>query len=118
MSVGNHIAAMIRESDIVARIDDDRIIAALPKARIQDGWRLAVEICRSVAQRPELLPDLTGLTISIGVAEFPACADSIFALLDAADHALTEARSQGRNRAVAACGIAPPGWVELTRCAS
>lgn len=101
-NVGSQIASMIRDSDIVARIEDDRIIALLPRSRIQDGWRLAQDVCRSVEKQLDLCPDLPGLTVSIGVAEYPACAGTIFALLDAADHALSEARSQGRNRAVAA----------------
>ena len=117
-NVGSHIASMIRDSDIVARIEDDRIIAVLPRARIQDGWRVAQEICRSVENRPDLLPGLPGLTVSIGVAEFPACAGTVFALLDAADHALSEARSQGRNQAVPAPTLNPPDPVKLARCAS
>jgi diguanylate cyclase (GGDEF)-like protein len=100
--VGTHIACIIRESDIVARIEDDRIIAVLPRAGIRDGCRVAQEVCHSVERRAELLPELSGLTVSVGIAEFPSCADSVFALLDAADFALSEAKSQGRNRAVAA----------------
>ena len=69
-------------------------------------------------KQPELLPGLPGLTVSIGVAEYPACAGSVFALLDAADHALTEARNQGRNQAVAAAILNPSDPVKLARCAS
>ncbi len=117
-NVGSHIASMIRDSDIVARIEDDRIIAVLPRARIKDGWRVAQEICRSMEKHPKLLPGLPGLTVSIGVAEYPACAGSVFALLDAADHALTEAKSQGRNQAIAAATLNPSDPVKLARCAS
>ena len=109
---------MIRESDIVARIEDDRIIAVL--AQGPDPGRLA----RGSGDLPErgaatgTLAGLPGLTVSIGVAEYPACADTIFALLDAADHALSEARSQGRNRAVAAATLNASEPVKLARCAS
>jgi len=101
-NVGAHIAAMIRESDIVARLDDDRAIVVLPRAFIHDAWELACKICRTVETTPALLPELPDLTLSIGVAEFPACAENIYALLDAADHAVSMARDQGRNQAVAA----------------
>ena len=109
---------MIRDSDIVARIEDDRIIAVLPRARVQDGWRVAQDICRSLEKHPKLLPGLPGLTVSIGVAEYPACASTVFALLDAADHALAEARSQGRNQAIAAAIQTPSDPVKLGRYAS
>jgi diguanylate cyclase (GGDEF)-like protein len=101
-NLGAHITAMIRDSDIVARLDDDRIIVVLPRALIHDAWNLANKICRTVETTPALLPELPVLTVSIGVAEYPACAETVYALLDAADHALTMARIQGRNRAVAA----------------
>ena len=54
-NVGAHIAAMIRDSDIVARLDDDRIVVVLPRALIPDAWNLAREICRTVETTPALL---------------------------------------------------------------
>ncbi|HMF38774.1 MAG TPA: GGDEF domain-containing protein [Isosphaeraceae bacterium] len=117
-NVGAHIAAMIRDSDVVARLDDDRIIVVLPRALIHDAWNLARKICRTVETAPALLPELSDLTVSIGVAEFPACAENVYALLDAADHALSMARDQGRNQAVAATTLNPPDPVNRARCAS
>ena len=101
-TVGQQIAWMIRTSDIVARIDDDRIIAVMPRACLEDAHRLAQEICRTVESRCARLPGLPALTVSIGVAEFPACAATVYALLDAADHALSAAEKEGRNRTVLA----------------
>ena len=69
---------------------------------VQDAWKIARKICQSVEWTPDLLAELPDLTVSIGVAEFPACVENVYSLLDAADHALSMARSQGRNRAVAA----------------
>ncbi len=117
-NVGAHIAAMIRDSDIVARLDDDRVIVVLPRAVKRDAWNLACKICRTVETTPALLPELPVLTVSIGVAEFPTCADNVYALLDAADHALSMARDQGRNQAVAATSLSPTDPANLARCAS
>ncbi len=97
-NVGAHIGSMIRDSDIVARLDDDRIIVVLPRALIHDAWDLACRVCRTVEITPGLFPELPALTVSIGVAEFPACADNVYSLLDAADHALSMARNQGATR--------------------
>ncbi len=104
-SVGQHIAAMLRESDIVARLDDDRIIVVLPRTFLHHAWNVAREIARAVAANPELMPELPDTTISVGVAEFPACAGNVYSLLDAADHALTLARARGTNRTVAASSV-------------
>ncbi len=117
-NVGSHIAAMIRESDIVARLEDDRIVAVLPRALLEDACTLARKICRSIEAAPDVLPEVSPLTLSIGVAEFPACAENVYALLDAADHALSQARSQGRNQAVAASVLESTVTASLSRCAS
>lgn len=101
-NVGKHFAAQLRSSDIIARVDDDRIIVALPRARIQGAMFVAQKICRSVEMTPSLLLELPCLTVSIGVAEYPGTADSVEGLVNAADAALSQAKAQGRNRAVAA----------------
>jgi diguanylate cyclase (GGDEF)-like protein len=116
--VGLHIAGMIRSSDIVARIDDDRIIAVLPRVQAQDALSVAGRICWVVEKGSRILPELPLLTVSIGVADFPSSADTVFALLDAADHALTVAQTRGRNRAVAADPLAVAATEPLAQFAS
>ena len=103
-----HLASQLRSSDIVARIDDERIIILLPRARIQGALYVAQKMCRSVETTSSLLPELPCLTISIGVAEYPASAQNVEGLLDAADAALGQAKDQGRNRAVAAPALTTP----------
>jgi diguanylate cyclase (GGDEF)-like protein len=102
--VGEVTGSLIRTSDIVARLDDDRIIAILPRAPRGGALRVAESICRAVAKNR--LPDCSvpNPTVSIGVATFPSCADNVYALFDAADEALAWAQNHGRNRAV----LAPP----------
>jgi diguanylate cyclase (GGDEF)-like protein len=101
-AVGRHVAAMIRGSDIVARIDDDRIIAVLPRADLDGACRVAEGICRRVGTSCVQPLGLPSLTVSIGVAELPKCADTVYGLLDATDHALLEAQKSGRNRWISA----------------
>jgi diguanylate cyclase (GGDEF)-like protein len=112
-NVGLYIARIVRSSDLVARLDDDRIIVVLPRAQVHDAWKVAQKICRTVEQSQTLLPEVPGLTVSIGVAEFPTCAATVFSLLDAADHALSVAKKQGRNRAIAAESLPDAGVAEL-----
>ena len=63
---------------------------------------VAEKICRTVqAKRP---PDCQtpSVTVSIGVAAFPSCADNVYSLFDAADEALAWAQKNGRSQAVLA----------------
>ncbi len=115
--VGLHIAGAIRASDVVARIDDDRIIAVLPRASLHDAWRVADNVCHAIEQCHPLSPELPLLTVSAGVAEYPSCASSVYGLIDSADHALSMAQVQGRNRAVAANVLAEPASMALAQCA-
>ena len=117
-NVATHIAGMIRDSDIVARLDDDRILVMLPYALLSDACNLGREICHTIQATPHLLPELPALTVSIGVAEFPACAEDVYSLLDSADHALSMARQQGRNQAVAASAQGSKAAVNQARQAS
>jgi diguanylate cyclase (GGDEF)-like protein len=97
---GRTVASLVRSSDIVARLDDDRIVALLVRARGASALHVAQMICRRIAESSPTDPQLPAVTVSIGVAEFPAAARNVFSLLDAADEALADARIQGRNRAV------------------
>ena len=60
--VGQTVGTLIRQSDIVARLDDNRIVAVLPRAPRGGALHVADSICRAVsrsarpdATRPELL---------------------------------------------------------------
>lgn len=98
-SVAGTVASLIRASDIIARLDDDRVIAVLPRAPGGGALHVAEKICRAVEVRDPGECATPRVTVSIGVATFPAAADNVFALFDAADEALTRAQSLGRNQA-------------------
>jgi diguanylate cyclase (GGDEF)-like protein len=99
---GRKIATLIRASDIVARLDDDRIMVLLPRAELDDALAVARKLCHAVAENASLLSDAPMLTLSIGVASYPSCATNLYELLEASDAALSEAQGRGRNRAAAA----------------
>jgi diguanylate cyclase (GGDEF)-like protein len=96
------VASVVRASDIVARLDDDRVVALLIRARGADALGVAQTICRTVAESGLAVPELPGVTVSIGVAEFPSSARDASTLLEVADEALDRATTQGRNQAVLA----------------
>ena len=102
--VARTVGAMIRTSDIVARLDDDRVVAVLPRAPRGGALHVAENICRAVQANPLEDCMMPSLTVSIGVAAFPSCADNVYSLFDAADEALACAQRNGRSQAV----LAPP----------
>lgn len=114
---GRKIATLIRASDIVARLDDDRLMVLLPRAELDDGLAVARKLCQGVAENASLLSDAPVLTLSIGVASYPSCATSLYELLDASDAALSEAQSRGRNRAASAPTLAIERATRLESCA-
>jgi len=96
--------SLIRTSDIVARLDDDRVVAVLPRAPRGGALHVAENICHTVAEKSPADCNTPNLTVSIGVATFPSCAGNVYSLFDAADEALGWAQNHGRNQAV----LAPP----------
>src|SRR5262249_27321485 len=79
-SVGETVASMIRGSDIVVRLDDDRVVAILPRSAGEGALQLGEKICRTVADRCQVVGESPGVsaTVSIGVAAFPRSARSVF----------------------------------------
>ncbi len=89
------VASLVRSSDIVARLDDDRVVALLVRARGDGAMGVARSIGGAVAESGLGSPRLPGVSVSIGVAEFPAIARDAAALLDAADEAMCQVRAEG-----------------------
>ena len=102
--VGKTVGTMIRGSDFVVRLDDDRVVAVLPRAPGRGALEVAKRICSAVASETQGDAHNPGATVSIGVATFPSCADNVLSLFSAADEALERAQHQGRNQAA----LAPP----------
>lgn len=100
--VGEIVVARLRSSDIVSRMEDDRILAMLPNATASDASRIADQIRRSVEETCASLAELPPLTVSIGVASFPSHCKDVDSLLIATDEAIATAQTTGRNRVVVA----------------
>lgn len=99
-TVGEVSASMIRTSDIVCRLDDDRMLVVLPRAAGEDAVHIAQSIRHAIAARPiaDIGEPSMGLTVSIGVAAYPTGADNVFSLFEAVDAALARAQELGRDQ--------------------
>jgi diguanylate cyclase (GGDEF)-like protein len=99
--VARALTAAVRDGDVVARYGGEEFVVLLPGV----GGAAAAERGESIREAVEAdalrlggAAGPTRVTVSVGVASFPADAAGLDALLQAADHALYEAKRGGRNR--------------------
>jgi diguanylate cyclase (GGDEF)-like protein len=90
----------LRTSDVVARLDDGRLIAVLPCSDHEDAPAVAEAVRAAIASKGAATRTMPLLTASIGVASFPHNALDLVSLNLAASAALTHARGLGRDRVV------------------
>jgi len=95
------LKAHVRDTDLVARYGGEEFVVLMPHTA-KDGAAAAGERLRAAIESHAFVGRETQpngmVTVSLGVAEFPADADTKDALIVQADKALYEAKRQGRNR--------------------
>ena len=103
-SLGHLLQSQLRSEDIVCRFGGEEFVVILPDAPL-DGARQRGEQLRAATK--ELITELHGqtlgrVTLSIGVATFPANGGTGAALVESADAALYRAKKEGRDCVVLA----------------
>lgn len=97
--LGGLLKGWVRAHDSVFRYGGDEFVAVLSRCNwsvaqaVAERIRVAVESHSFVSERSEPIR----MTVSIGVALFPDHADSVRAVMDAADHAMYSAKRATRN---------------------
>ena len=97
--VASILRSCTRSMDCAARYGGEEFAVVLPETAIAGAVEVAERIRARVAQERF---DGRQITLSLGVAEFPAHAAEPQELISAADRALYEAKHAGRDRVVAA----------------
>ena len=107
-AAGDHVlrefAAMFRattrESDVACRYGGEEFVLLMPDATLEVARRRAEQICKSVrAMRMEFESQSLGsISVSAGVAAFPANGTTAKEITEAADRALYSAKELGRDR--------------------
>ena len=100
------LKAKFRGSDIVCRYGGEEFVIILPDILLEDA-RQRLEQLRSDLSRMVVHEEgqsIQGVTVSIGIAVFPAHGRTSHSLLQAADHALYRAKEGGRDRIEIAIG--------------
>jgi diguanylate cyclase (GGDEF)-like protein len=100
-AVGQILKGGVRASDFAGRYGGEEFILLLPDTTREGGVILAEKMRRSIAAL-ELADVDRQITASFGVAALPDDAADAGALVRAADRALYRAKSDGRDRVVAA----------------
>jgi len=89
----------LRTYDQLGRFGGEEFTALLPRTGTAEARRIAERLRRAVVASPILLGDEeVRISVSIGIAVLGAHGDDLTDLLTAADHALYQAKSAGRNR--------------------
>lgn len=99
--VAQLVARLLRRSDVVARYGGEEFAAILQDAAVEGATPVAEKIRREVENSPLSLPGIPRhlrVTVSIGMAAFPADGRNATELVAAADRGLYEAKRTGRNR--------------------
>lgn len=102
--LGGLLMRSIRGGDVASRIGGEELLVILPDAQVEGALARAEQIRLKVSQLEirHLDRPIGAITISIGVALFPAHGQRAEVLLRAADVALYQAKHQGRDRVVRA----------------
>ncbi|WP_459855154.1 sensor domain-containing diguanylate cyclase [Dongia sp. agr-C8] len=102
--VGTALLASVRASDVVCRYGGEEFLVFLPDCNTAEATAKAEKIRAAVSGTSMTMGErvIPSVTISIGLAMFPAHAQTRALLLQMADRALYQAKAAGRNRVVVA----------------
>ena len=88
----------IRGIDLAARIGGEEFAIILTETPVERAVEVAERLKQSIKNAK--IPSVGSVTVSVGVAESPDCAQSARELMACADAALYAAKEQGRDRVV------------------
>jgi diguanylate cyclase (GGDEF)-like protein len=105
------LLASTRRADIVARFGGEEFVVLLPEINAQGALVVAEKIRTAVEQYPfagHTTQPGGKMTVTLGLATYPADSEDGLELVDLADRALYLGKQQGGNRACASPGPRPP----------
>jgi diguanylate cyclase (GGDEF)-like protein len=98
--VGKRLLGCIREGDTVARLGGDEFVVSLLESNLTRAIMVTERILEKLRQPYDfgLNEDITSISGSIGIAEYPDNAGNRDDLLDTADKAMYVAKKRGKNQ--------------------
>lgn len=113
-SVVNVLRQRVRAQDLVGRYGGEEFLVLLPDTSLVGAEQLARELCKAVEESRCLVDGVqgTGIAVTVSIGVFGGrldSGDSWDMLIAAADRALYQAKSNGRNRVESAVSLRRPG---------
>jgi len=100
-AVGKVIREQVREYDVAARFGGEEFTLLMPETTTYEGYVVAERIRKAVESTPIQVPtrvDPIYVTITAGVASYPADGHEVDQLIHAADVAMYQGKAAGKNR--------------------
>jgi diguanylate cyclase (GGDEF)-like protein len=97
--IANLIRSKLRSGDIACRYGGEELVLVMPGASKEVAANRA-QLVRELVEKHAFLykgQDLSGVTVSMGVSNYPEDGDNASLLMKAADTALYRAKDEGRN---------------------
>jgi diguanylate cyclase (GGDEF)-like protein len=103
-SLGAYLLSHIRKEDSAGRYGGEEMLLILPESSPDNAMKKAKALWRGLRQLtiPVNRSDPQKITVSMGVASFPDHGHTVEEVLDAAEKALVDAKSGGRDRVILA----------------
>lgn len=99
--VAERLLSCLREGDTAARIGGDEFVVILLESDLARAMTVAHRILGNLRVPYEFgKKSISGISASVGIAEYPVHANDVDELLKAADSAMYQAKEQGKDRLV------------------
>ncbi|MBI3528156.1 MAG: diguanylate cyclase [Betaproteobacteria bacterium] len=100
VEIADLVRSKLRSEDVACRYGGEELALIMHGASKEIVFARAEAVRKAIADHEFVCKgkNLARVTVSMGVAEFPADGDSVAAVLKAADTALYQAKESGRNR--------------------
>lgn len=94
--LAQHMRDCARADDVFCRVGGEEFLILLPKADQQEALQVAQRLRQQIAHAD--MSPVAGVTISLGIASWPASSADVAQVLKQADQMLYLAKRKGRNR--------------------
>lgn len=107
-SVAQTISSRLRGEDVAGRRGGDQFLVVLPHTSLDGAWRFGERIRQAVSDRPVVLEDQRDVVVTVSAGCSEGYGDDAGDQVRRAQVALWQAKSSGRNKAVADTSFVAP----------